>query len=179
MQIAPEQGQFMSLLVQLMNAKKILEIGVFTGYSSLSMALALPPEGQIIACDVSEEYTSIARRYWERAGLANKINLRLAPALETLDELIASGETESFDFVFIDADKENHPAYFERALILVRQGGLIVVDNAFWDGKVADAQYQDEETQAIRTLNEKLHYDDRVSLSLLPIADGLVLALKR
>lgn len=179
MQISPEQGQFMSLLVQLMGAKKILEIGVFTGYSSLSVALALPAEGHITACDVSEEYTSIARRYWETAGVADKIDLHLAPALETLDELIASGQTESFDFAFIDADKENHPAYFERALMLVRRGGLIVVDNAFWDGKVADPQHQDEETKAIRVLNEKLHHDERISLSLLPVADGLVLALKR
>jgi len=179
MQIAPEQGQFMALLVQLLGAKKTLEIGVFTGYSSLRVALALPPEGKIIACDVSEEYTAVARRYWEAAGVAHKIELRLAPALETLDKLLADQQAETFDFAFIDADKANYQAYYERSLQLLRPGGLIVIDNVLWSGQVADSQVQDESTQAIRALNDKLHHDQRVTLSLVPIADGLTLALKR
>ncbi|MEH2230059.1 MAG: class I SAM-dependent methyltransferase [Nostoc sp.] len=179
MQISPEQGQFMSLLVQLIGAKKTLEVGVFTGYSSLSVALALPANGKIIACDVSEEFTAIARRYWQEAGVANKIDLRLAPALETLDELLATGQAETFDFAFIDADKENYDGYYERSLQLIRPGGLIAIDNVLWSGQVADEQNQDESTQAIRALNEKLHDDERVTLSLVPIADGLTLAIKR
>ncbi|OYD93355.1 SAM-dependent methyltransferase [Nostoc sp. 'Peltigera membranacea cyanobiont' 210A] len=179
MQISPEQGQFMSLLVQLIGAKKTLEVGVFTGYSSLSVALALPPDGKIIACDVSEEFTAIARRYWQEAGVADKIDLRLAPALETLDRLLATGQAETFDFAFIDADKENYDGYYERSLQLVRPGGLIAIDNVLWSGQVADEQNQDESTQAIRALNEKLHHDERITLSLVPIADGLTLAIKR
>lgn len=179
MQIAPEQGQFMELLVQLMGARKTIEIGVFTGYSSLCVALALPPNGQIIACDVSEEYTAIARRYWEAAGVANKISLQLGPAINTLDKLIAEGQAGTFDFAFIDADKENYEAYFERSLQLVRNGGLIVIDNVLWSGRVADPQVQDESTTAIRTFNDKLRNDPRVTLSVVPIADGLTLALKR
>ena len=179
MQIAPEQGQFMELMVQLMGATKTLEIGVFTGYSSLCVALALPPNGQIIACDVSEEYTAIARRYWEAAGVANKISLQLGPAINTLDKLIAEGQAGTFDFAFIDADKENYEAYFERSLQLVRNGGLIVIDNVLWSGRVADPQVQDESTVAIRSFNDKLRNDPRVTLSVVPIADGLTLALKR
>ncbi|WP_375471865.1 class I SAM-dependent methyltransferase [uncultured Nostoc sp.] len=179
MQISPEQGQFMSLLVQLIAAKKTLEVGVFTGYSSLSVALVLPADGQIIACDVSEEFTAIARRYWQEAGVADKIDLRLAPALQTLDELLATGQAETFDFAFIDADKENSDGYYERSLQLVRPGGLIAIDNVLWSGQVADEQNQDKSTQAIRALNEKLHHDERISLSLVPIADGLTLAIKR
>ncbi|MEH2075712.1 MAG: class I SAM-dependent methyltransferase [Nostoc sp.] len=179
MQISPEQGQFMRLLVQLIGAKKTLEVGVFTGYSSLSVALALPEDGKIIAADVSEEFTAIARRYWQQAGVADKIDLRLAPGLETLDRLLATGEAETFDFAFIDADKENYDGYYERSLQLVRPGGLIAIDNVLWSGQVADPQNQDESTQAIRALNEKLHYDERVTLSLVPIADGLTLAIKR
>ncbi|MEG4970089.1 class I SAM-dependent methyltransferase [Microcoleus sp. B6-A1] len=179
MQIAPEQGQFMELMVQLMGATKTLEIGVFTGYSSLCVALALPPNGQIIACDVSEEYTAIARRYWEAAGVANKISLQLGPAINTLDKLIAEGQAGTFDFAFIDADKENYEAYFERSLQLVRNGGLIVIDNVLWSGRVADPQVQDESTLAIRSFNDKLRNDARVTLSVVPIADGLTLALKR
>ncbi len=178
MQIAPEQGQFMSLLVQLMGAKKTLEVGVFTGYSSLAIALALPPDGRIIACDVSDEYTQIARRYWEKAGIAHKIDLRIAPALETLDKLIAGGETESFDFAFIDADKSTYNDYYERCLQLVRPGGLIAIDNVLWSGQVAENEVQDNRTNKIRALNEKLHQDTRVNLSLVPIADGLTLAMK-
>ncbi|MFN6480924.1 class I SAM-dependent methyltransferase [Nostoc sp. DedQUE07] len=179
MQISPEQGQFMSLLVQLIGAKKTLEVGVFTGYSSLSVALALPTDGKIIACDVSEEFTAIARRYWQASGVADKIDLRLAPALETLDKLLATGQAETFDFAFIDADKENYDGYYERSLQLVRPGGLIAIDNVLWSGQVADEQNQDESTQAIRALNKKLHHDERVTLSLVPIADGLTLAIKR
>ena len=179
MQIAPEQGQFMELLVQLMGAKKTLEIGVFTGYSSLCVALALPPNGQIIACDVSEEYTAIARRYWEAAGVANKISLQLGPAINTLDKLIADGQAGTFDFAFIDADKENYEAYFERSLQLVRNGGLIVIDNVLWSGRVADPQVQDTNTTALRSFNDKLRKDPRVTLSVVPIGDGLTLALKR
>ncbi|MEG4118799.1 class I SAM-dependent methyltransferase [Microcoleus sp. N9_B4] len=179
MQIAPEQGQFMELMVQLMGATKTLEIGVFTGYSSLCVALALPPNGQIIACDVSEEYTAIARRYWEAAGVANKISLQLGPAINTLDKLIAEGQAGTFDFAFIDADKENYETYFERSLQLVRNGGLIVIDNVLWSGRVADPQVQDESTTALRTFNDKLRNDPRVTLSVVPIADGLTLALKR
>ncbi|MFB2934900.1 class I SAM-dependent methyltransferase [Aerosakkonemataceae cyanobacterium BLCC-F154] len=179
MQISPEQGQFMALLVQLIGAKKTLEIGVFTGYSSLSVALALPPDGKIIACDVSEEYTNIARRYWQEAGVAEKIDLRIAPALDTLDQLLATGEQESFDFAFIDADKGNYQEYYERCLQLIRPGGLIAVDNVLWSGRVADRQVQDQSTLAIRKFNEKLFSDERVTISMVPIADGLSLALKR
>jgi predicted O-methyltransferase YrrM len=178
MQIAPEQGQFMSLLVQLMGAKKTLEVGVFTGYSSLAIALALPADGRIIACDVSDEYTQIARRYWEKAGIAHKIDLRIAPALETLDKLIADGETESFDFAFIDADKSTYDDYYERCLQLVRPGGLIAIDNVLWSGRVAESEVQDNRTNKIRALNQKLHQDTRVNLSVVPIADGLTLAMK-
>lgn len=178
MQIAPDQGQFMALLVELIGAKKTLEVGVFTGYSSLSVALALPPEGRVIACDISEEYTSIARRYWQKAGVADKIDLHIAPALETLDRLLASNQ-DSFDFAFIDADKGNYDAYYERALRLVRSGGLLAIDNVLWDGKVADPHHQDDSTQAIRAFNQKLSQDDRVTLSIVPISDGLSLARKR
>ncbi|MEB3338635.1 MAG: class I SAM-dependent methyltransferase [Leptolyngbyaceae bacterium] len=179
MQIAPEQGQFMALLLQLMGAKKVLEVGVFTGYSSLSMALALPPDGRIIACDVSEAYTSVARRYWEQAGVADKIDLRIAPALETLDQLLAEGQAGSFDFAFIDADKSNYWNYYERSLQLLRPGGLIAIDNVLWSGRVADPGDQDSLTVAIRSFNALISQDQRVSLSLVPIADGLTLALKR
>lgn len=179
MQISPEQGQFMALLVQLLGAKKTLEVGVFTGYSSLSVALALPHDGKIVACDVSEEYTAIARRYWQKAGVADKIDPHIAPALKTLDRLLADGQAETFDFAFIDADKVNYEGYYERSLQLVRSGGLIAIDNVLWSGKIADPQVQDSSTSAIRALNQKLHHDERVTLSLVPIADGLTLALKR
>jgi len=179
MQIAPEQGQFMALLVQLLGATKTLELGVFTGYSSLCVALALPPNGKIVACDVSEEFTSVARRYWQEAGVADKIDLRLAPGLETLDGLLEGGQAETFDFAFIDADKGNYQGYYERSLQLIRPGGLIAIDNVLWGGRVADLQVQDNSTLAIRAFNEKLRQDERVSLSLVPIADGLTLALKR
>lgn len=178
MQIAPEQGQFMTLLVQLMGAKKTLEIGVFTGYSALAVALALPPDGKLVACDINEEYTAIARRYWQLAGVADKIDLRIAPAQETLEQLIAQGEANTFDFAFIDADKRSYESYFEQALALVRPGGLIAVDNVLWSGRVADPQVQDNRTKAMRVFNQKLHQDQRITLSLVAIADGLTLALK-
>jgi predicted O-methyltransferase YrrM len=179
MQIGPDQGQFMQLLVRLINAKKTLEIGVFTGYSSLWVAMGLPDNGRIVACDVSKEYTSIARRYWEEAGVARKIDLRLRPALETLDDLLAKGEAETFDFVFIDADKSNYDNYYERALRLIRAGGLIAIDNTIWSGRVADPKEQDEDTIAIRKLNAKLYRDERIALSMLTVGDGLTLAMKR
>lgn len=179
MQISPEQGQLMALLVQLMGAKKTLELGVFTGYSALAVALALPADGQVIACDVSADYTAIAQRYWQMAGVAHKIDLRLGPALETLDQLRVEGHVESFDFAFIDADKRNYDSYYEKSLQLVRPGGLIAIDNVLWSGRVADPTVQDNRTQRIRALNEKIYQDPRVSLSLLPIADGLTLAVKK
>lgn len=179
MQIAPEQGQFMALLIQLMGAKKTLDIGVFTGYSSLVVALALPQDGKVVACDVSEEYTNTARKYWQQAGVASKIELHIAPAVETLDRLLTSKEAGTFDFAFIDADKSNYDNYYERALQLVRPGGLIAVDNVLWSGRVADPQVQDNRTNNIRAFNQKLHQDPRVMISLMPIADGLMLALKR
>jgi len=178
MQISPEQGQFMALLVKLIGAKKTLEVGVFTGYSSLVVALALPADGKIVACDVSEEYTSIARRYWQQAGVADKIDLHIAPALETLDNLLTTGEAGTFDFAFIDADKSNYNNYYERSLELIRPGGLIAIDNVLWSGKVAETEIQDNQTNKIRDLNRKLHEDSRITLSLVPIADGLTLAMK-
>ncbi len=179
MQISPDQGQFMALLVQLIRATKTLEVGVFTGYSSLSVAMALPPDGKIVACDVSEEWTGVARRYWKEAGVEKKISLRIAPAIQTLDSLLAEGEAGAFDFAFIDADKSNYDAYYERILKLLRPGGLVAIDNVLWSGRVADPANQEEDTVAIRALNAKLHRDQRISLSMVPIADGLTLALKR
>ena len=179
MQISPEQGQFMALLVELTGARKCLEIGTFTGYSALSVALALPEDGQIIACDISEEFTSLAKPYWRDAGVAGKIDLRLGPALETLDALIADGEGGAFDFAFIDADKVNYLGYFQRALDLIRTGGLILVDNVLWSGAVADPARNDDDTEAIRAFNEARADDPRISLSLVPIGDGLTLARKR
>ncbi len=179
MQIMPEQGQFMALLVRLLRAQRTLEVGVFTGYSSLSVALALPDDGQIVACDVSEEFTSVARRYWREAAIEHKIDLRLGPAVATLDSLLAQGAAGSFDFAFIDADKVNYDRYYERSLRLVRPGGLIAIDNVLWHGKILDPSIQDDDTQAIRALNQKLHRDERVWLSVIPIGDGLTLACKR
>ena len=178
MQIGPEQGQFMQLLVRLMGAKNCLEIGVFTGYSSLAVALVLPADGHIVACDVSQKWTAIARKYWQEARVAAKIDLRIAPALSTLDELIASGKAGCFDFAFIDADKINYLNYYERALTLVRTGGLIAVDNTLWGGQVLDKNSKSDDTQTIRRFNERLRSDPRIHLSLLPIGDGLTLALK-
>ena len=178
MQIGPEQGQFMQLLVRLMGAKNCLEVGVFTGYSSLAVALVLPADGHIVACDVSEKWTAIARKYWAEAGVADRIDLRIAPALATLDGLIAFGKSGSFDFAFIDADKTNYLGYYERALTLVRRGGLIAVDNTLWGGQVIDKKAKSDDTQAIRQFHDRLRDDLRIHLSLLPIGDGLTLALK-
>jgi caffeoyl-CoA O-methyltransferase len=179
MAVSPVQGQFLTLLVKLIGAVKTLEVGVFTGYSSLCAALALPPHGRVVACDVSEEWTSVARRYWAEAGVEDKITLRLAPAVETLDALLADGQAGTFDFAFIDADKVNYDHYYERALRLVRRGGLIVFDNMLWYGKVADPNAQDEDTVALRALNAKLHSDDRVFNSLIAVGDGMQLAIKQ
>jgi len=179
MQVAPEQGQFMALLVELTGARRCLEIGVFTGYSALWVASALPPDGRLVACDVSAEWTAVARRYWEAAGVRERIDLRLAPALETLDGLLAAGAAGSFDLAFIDADKANYDAYYEACLELLRGGGLMLIDNVLWSGRVADPAVEDEDTAAIRALNGKIHTDQRVSISMLPVADGLTLALKR
>ena len=179
MQIGPEQGQFMALLVELIGAENALEVGTFTGYSALAVASAMPEHGRLVACDVSEEWTSIARRYWEEAGVGHKIDLRLAPATETLDALLAEGGAGRFDFAFIDADKEGYDSYYERALVLVRPGGLITIDNTLWEGKVVDPSVTDPDTEAIRRMNSKLVTDDRISLSLMPIGDGLSLARVR
>jgi caffeoyl-CoA O-methyltransferase len=179
MQISPEQGQFMGLLARLMGAKRCLEIGVFTGYSSLAMALALPDDGRVVACDVNERWTSVARRYWAAAGVAHKIDLRLATAMETLDRLVGAGQAGSFDFAFIDADKENYVGYYERSLVLLRSGGLIVADNTLWSGRVADPEDAEPDTVALRHFNEHLHHDERIDLSLVPIGDGLTLARKK
>ncbi len=179
MQIAPEQGQFMQLLVRMLGATKTLEVGTFTGYSALAVALALPGDGQLIACDVSEAYTRVARRYWREAGVDDNIDLRIAPAVETLDVLLNDGHAGTFDFAFIDADKPSYDAYYERALQLVRSGGLIVLDNMLRGGRVVDPDPDDASTQAIARLNRTLRGDGRIDLSLIPVADGLTLALKR
>jgi caffeoyl-CoA O-methyltransferase len=178
MEIGPEQGQFMQLLAWTIGARRYLEIGVFTGYSALAMALALPDDGRIVACDVNEEYAAVARRYWKRAGVAQKIDLRIAPALDTLAELVAAG-VQSFDMAFIDADKKNVDGYYERSLQLVRAGGLILVDNVLWDGAVIDGSVNDDDTRALRALNAKAAQDDRVEIALLPLCDGLLIARKR
>lgn len=179
MQISPEQGQLMRLLVELIGARKVLEVGVFTGYSTLSVALGLPEDGKIMACDINIEWTKIAKRFWEMAGVQNKISLRLAPALITLDELIEQGEAETFDFAFIDADKVNYVHYYEKCLRLIRAKGLILIDNVLWSGKVANPDIQDKDTTALRELNEILLKDERISISMLPLGDGLTLAMKR
>ncbi len=179
MRSAPEQGQFMAMLLGLIDARRVIEVGTFTGYGTLWMAQALPEDGEIITCDVSERWTFVARRFWEQAGVLPKVRLELRPALETLDALLAQGEAGSFDFAFIDADKVNYDGYFERCLQLVRPGGMIAVDNVLWGGSVIDEAKQDESTQAIRAFNLKLADDARIELSMLPIADGLTLAVKR
>jgi caffeoyl-CoA O-methyltransferase len=179
MQISPEQGQFMALLVELTGARKALEIGTFTGYSSLAVARALPPGGKVYACDISKEYTDVARRYWAKAGVADKVELRLGPAIDSVNRLIAEGHGGSFDFAFIDADKENYDGYYEAALTLLKGGGLVAIDNVLWSGRVADPERTDSDTEAIRSLNAKLREDARVSISMVPIGDGLMLARKR
>ncbi|MBL1209229.1 class I SAM-dependent methyltransferase [Geminocystis sp. GBBB08] len=179
MQISPDQAQFLALLIKLIGVKKILEIGVFMGYSSTAMALALPDEGKLIACDNRKDFTDIAQNYWQKAKVDHKITLHLKPALDTLDELIALGETETFDFVFIDADKSNYYNYYEKSLTLVRKNGLIAIDNVFWDNKVVDQNINDNPTKKIREFNQKLSQDYRIDLSIISIGDGLTLALKK
>ena len=178
MQISPEQGQFMALLIRLLGARRTIEIGVFTGYSALSVALALPDDGKVLACDISDEYTRVGVPHWHAAGVMHKIDLQLAPALVTLDARINAGEHGQYDFAFIDADKSGYDAYFERCLTLLRIGGLIAIDNTLWSGKVARVA-EDADTAALQALNSKLHRDERVDLSMLPIGDGLTLARKR
>ena len=179
MQISPEQGQLMALLVKMIGARRTIEVGVFTGYSSLAVALALPSDGRVVACDVSAEWTSVGRRFWQKAGVADKIDLRLAPAVQTLDAMLAAGEAGRYDFAFIDADKGNYSSYYERCVKLVRAGGLIAVDNTLWNGWVADPAHAEDDTRAIRAFNDKVLADERVDLSLVPIGDGMTLARKR
>jgi predicted O-methyltransferase YrrM len=178
MQISPEQGQLMALLVRLLGARKTLEVGVFTGYSAMVVAKALGPKGKVVALDINEEFTAIARRHWAKAGIADRIDLRLQPATDSLEALAAGGESNTFDFAFIDADKGNYDAYYEYALKLVRRGGLIAIDNVLWQGKVIDSTDQTVDTVAIRAINQKIHDDRRVEASMVPIGDGLTLALK-
>ena len=179
MQISPEQGAFMALLVRLLGVKRAIEVGTFTGYSALVVAEALPDNGRLIACDVSEEWTVVGRPFWQRAGVAEKIDLRLAPAAETLDGLLAAGDAGAFDFAFIDADKANYDTYYERCLALLRTGGVVGIDNVLWGGRVANEKADDADTQAIRALNAKVRDDSRVDVAMLPIGDGLTLAVKR
>jgi caffeoyl-CoA O-methyltransferase len=178
MQTSPEQGQFLHLMARVTGARKTLEVGVFMGYSSTWVALALPIGGKIIACDVSEEYTARARQTWKDAAVEDKIDLRIAPALETLDKLIAEGQAGTFDFAFIDADKQNYDNYYEHALTLIRRGGLVAIDNVLWDGRVIDADVDDEDTEAIRAFNLKIYADKRVAISMATMGDGLTLACK-
>ncbi|HTN26322.1 MAG TPA: class I SAM-dependent methyltransferase [Burkholderiales bacterium] len=179
MQIAPEQGALMQVLVRLIGAKRYLEIGTFTGYSALCVALAMPASGRLVCCDLSDEWTSIARKFWRKARVASKIRLRLAPALETLDALLREGEAGRYDLAFIDADKGNYLGYFERCMRLVRRGGVIAIDNTLWGGRVVDPSRQDGDTRAIRAFNRRLHRDRRIEVALVPIGDGLTLAYKR
>jgi predicted O-methyltransferase YrrM len=178
MQTAPEQGQFLHLLAKIVNAKKTLEVGVFLGYSSAWVAMALPPGGKVVACDISEEYTRRARQTWKEAGVEDRIDLRLGPALDTLERMIASGESGTFDFAFIDADKTNYANYYERALRLLRKGGVIAVDNVLWKGAVIDESDQSADTEAIRAFNRNLLEDTRVAMSLVTLGDGLTVACK-
>ena len=179
MQISPEQGAFMQMLVRIMGAKRCLEVGVFTGYSSLAVALALPDDGHVTSLDVSEEWTSKGQAYWKEAGVADKIDLRIAPAADSLAELIKDGQSGSYDFAFIDADKTGYDTYYEGCLTLLRPGGLIAIDNVLWSGSVADPSNTSDDTIALRALNKKVQADSRVDMGLLPVGDGLMLALKR
>ncbi len=179
MQISPEQGQFMGFLMEVMGARKTLEVGVFTGYSTLAVALALPEDGKVVACDINVEWTKIAQKYWQMAGMSEKIDLCLAPALETLDVLLLNGSADTFDFAFIDADKANYIHYYEKTLQLVRPGGVIAIDNTLWGGKVANDSIHDKDTVIIRELNAILVSDKRITLSMVPIGDGLSLARRR
>jgi predicted O-methyltransferase YrrM len=179
MQVAPEEGAFLAFVAELVGARRCIEVGTFTGYSSTAVALALPEDGSLLCCDVSEEWTTVARRYWAEAGVAGKIDLRLGPAVETLDALLEAGGGSTYDFAFVDADKAGYDAYYERLLRLIRPGGLIALDNTLWHGQVLDADPQDEDTRAIQALNRKLAGDQRVSICLLPIADGVTLVRRR
>ena len=179
MQIGPEQGQLMALLAKLIGAQRCIEVGVFTGYSSLAVALALPQDGRILACDVSEQWTAIARRFWREAGVEHKIELKLQPAVRTLEELLAAGEAGRYDFAFVDADKPAYDTYYELLLKLLRSGGLMALDNTLWSGAVANPNEREPNAAALRALNDKLHRDERIDLSLLPVGDGLTLARKR
>ena len=179
MQVSADQAQFMFLLLKMINAKRVLEIGTFTGYSTLVMANALPEDGEMIACDTSEEWTRTAKDYWQQAGVDHKIELRLAPALQTLKQLVEQGQQESFDAAFIDADKLNILNYYEYCMALLRPGGLIMIDNVLWGGSVVDSTKQDEDTNAIRAANKFIFQDERVDISLVPIGDGLTLARKK
>ena len=179
MQIAPEQGALMQLLVRMLGVKRYLEIGTFTGYSALCVALAMPASGRLVCCDLSDEWTSVARKFWRKARVDSKIQLRLAPALETLDSLLRERQAGRYDFAFIDADKQNYLNYFERCLRLVRRGGVIAIDNTLWSGSVADPRRGDPDTRAIRAFNRRLHRDKRIDVALVPIGDGLTLACKR
>ena len=179
MQISPEQGAFLSILTKILNAKKTLDIGVFTGYSSLVVARELPDDGLVVACDTSTEWTSIAKKYWKLAGVDNKVDLHLAPAKETLEKLIEDGQASTYDFSFIDADKINYQSYYENSLVLVKPGGIIAVDNVLWSGQVIDQTDFEPATRAIRSFNEKLYQDNRVSISMVPIGDGLTLVYKK
>ena len=178
MQIGPEQAQFLGLLAKLIGARRTIEIGVFTGYSALAVAQALPEDGRVLACDISDEYTRVGRPFWEAAGVASKIDLHLGPALATLDARLAAGEAGQYDFAFIDADKSGYDAYYERCLVLLRPGGLIAIDNVLWGGAVARPA-DDEDTKALQALNDKIHADERVDMAMLPIGDGVTLARKR
>lgn len=179
MQIAPDQGQLMALLVRLIGARRAIEVGVFTGYSSLCIARALPADGHLLCCDIDEDYTAVARRYWAEAGVSERVELVLAPATDTLQARIDDGDGASYDFAFVDADKESYDDYYEQCLRLLRPGGLLVFDNVLWSGDVIDSAARDAETRALRALNRKLHHDERVDVSLIPVADGLYLARKR
>ena len=179
MQIAPEQGALLAMLVELVGAKRCIELGTFTGYSSLVVMLAMPSDGTMVCCDVSEEWTSVARRYWAEAGVADRVDLRLGDAVATLDQLLAGGAADTFDFAFVDASKRDYPDYHERIVRLLRRGGLVAYDNVFWDGGVIDDSMQDEDTLGVRRLNERLAADERVTISMLPVADGVTLARKR
>ena len=179
MQVAPEEAALLALLVRLTNARNVLEVGTFTGYSSTAMALALPPDGRVVCCDLSREWTDVARRVWTDAGVADRMDLRLGPAVETLDSLLAAGEAGSFDLAFIDADKTSYDAYYERALRLVRAGGLVTIDNVLWSGRVADPSVDDDDTRAIRALNAKIATDERVEPIIVPVGDGLTIARVR
>ena len=179
MQIGPEQAQFLALLVKFVGARRAIEVGVFTGYSALAVALALPEDGKLLACDISDEYTRVGRPFWSAAGVAGKIDLQLGPALATLDARIAAGETGRYDFAFIDADKSGYDAYYERCLVLLRPGGLIAIDNVLWGGSVAAPADGDAATEALQALNAKIHRDERVDIAMVPIGDGVTLARKR